>query len=1053
MDGKGQGCGTRTSLQRIAGSWKSPQSPELVAGPNQRAQFDDGSFMGSTVCLGEIRTDAAGRLLVLGGHGVARTYDATMRIKSATDNDGWHDDVSDGPVSAVLALEDGRVVSATPAWVVVTPPEFAPGLRSIATQFDVLVDQAIGQGVRPDVLRPSFQHNILPILRRIADMQWLDSRALESFAGSNGKGGRAIEASLPSLATNGADRAEVRQAVFAEVSRVCRIVSGSHPNSQPDNGAVADRWLELTATQYRMLRLWSVGDFEPDWCGEIGANEHAAMAPPSPDWLDRAALEACASGALYADPQQLAIDDIFMPGESFRLDHRKVSPGDMTRSMALPWHADVFERSTPAPALLCPRDVLIQQTFDAVCDLDRQIAALPGDGTEDERLRTLRERREALWTTRQPWARGLATRFPSREESLIKEWQHLGFIAAHGLDGSEIRRDGAACRIEVQRSRYLASMAEYFHRLVNFEEHPDFAPKALELAVQMLGDAKFGTHARLSQFRYTPEAFDERLEQIYADLVDSEMYNPITWESGEISWDAIVDYDEDDQPIWKSRRFHIGRFSDAALRERFRQFAPQNMTDGAWLQNIIAAAPMDGVQARLASIWIDEAGGGRVEQNHSNVYAALMHSQNIYLPPVTAREFIEQDFVRSAFESPVFQLCVGRFPRRFLPELLGMTLYMEWEATPTSTPIANMLAKRGFDPLYYRMHAAIDNIDAGHGALSKEAIKLYLNAKLKEGGDAVVQEHWQRIWRGYVAWSTLGNGADEIVERMMTIDRKQIHIQSALLVVSDILPPLLRALQTAQTPLPHYLRERIGSATQIHLAAWTLGEALSDALRDCLRRDLNECIRAGIYEPTRFAGIELSGETQRLLKLQPKNGVDLLDLGRCLLEDAFPDGIVRRAGFPDLRQHAAAKMMALLRAKTPVAVQSHRRVRWLTTAFKSGPEAVMQSLLDHGFIDIAHPGNSRLFEKTQFDGPMFKVFSDEDKATIIEWIESLRVAAPKAVHPEPGVPVVAVDDTTDLNSPAADMGFDDCVVAERAPPRPDRGYGELRRRTGMGSVH
>jgi hypothetical protein len=1008
--------------------WRLEITPETrrIAGPNQRAVFDDGWFMGNPVCLGEIRTDVDGRLLVLGGHGGAGTYDATKRLKSATDNDGWYDDVSDGPVAAILTLADGRVVDAMPAWVVVTPPDFAPGVRSIATQFDVLVDHAVRQGLPHGPARPSFRNDILPILRRIADMQWLSRDAVDAFGG---------DLAVVTLAGNGAESEAARQAVFAKVSGLCA------------GPARAGRWLELTDTQLELLRLWSIGAFGSDSSADADADGLAEA--PSPDGLDRAALEACAGGAMFPDPLQLATSDIFMPGEGFRLDHRKLAPGDITRAMALPWHADIFERSTRWPSVLCPSEVLTLQTYDGIRELDRQIAALPQDGTADEQLRTLRERREELWTTRLTWARGLGEKFPSREESLVKEWQHLGFVASAAADGSAFTCNARPCRVEVERGRHLGSMADYFHRLVNFEENLDFAPKALEMARQMLGDAKFGVHERLRPFHYTPAAFDARLEQIYSDLVDSEMYHTISWETGEITWDAIVDYDEDGQPVWKPRRFHIGRFSDDALRERFRQFAPQNMTDGAWLQNIIAAAPMDGVQARLASIWIDEAGGGLVEQNHSNVYATLMHSLNIYLPPVTSEEFSEQDFVSSAFESPVFQLCVGRFPRRFLPELLGMTLYMEWEATPTSTPIANMMKARGFDPLYYRMHAAIDNIGAGHGALSKEAIKLYLDAKLKEGGDAVVQEHWQRIWRGYVAWATLGNGADEIVERMLLVDRKQIHIRSSLLLTSDILPPLLPVLQTGRSRIVRYLHDHLSAATQIHLAAWTAGETPADALLAGLCRDLNQCLRAGIYEPSRFDGVSLSADTQRLLKLRPKNGVDLIDLGRCLLEDAFPDGIAHRIGFPDLRQHYASKMTKLIRTKIPVAVQSHRRVRWLTAAFKAGPEAVMQALVDHGFIDIDHPANSRLFEKTKFDGPMFRVFSDEDKATIVDWITTLRSDSAKAVSPEPGALAAVADAAADRPSVEAGVASGESEPASTGA----WSFAEVRRRTGMGSTH
>src|SRR5262245_49768512 len=48
----------------------TPGSRTLNA-PNQQAAFNTGKFLGATVPLGEMRTDADGRLLILGGHGAA----------------------------------------------------------------------------------------------------------------------------------------------------------------------------------------------------------------------------------------------------------------------------------------------------------------------------------------------------------------------------------------------------------------------------------------------------------------------------------------------------------------------------------------------------------------------------------------------------------------------------------------------------------------------------------------------------------------------------------------------------------------------------------------------------------------------------------------------------------------------------------------------------------------------------------------------------------------------------------------------------------------------
>ena len=59
--------------------------------------------------LGTLRTDAFGRLLVLGGHGHAGTLtDAALDAgeNNYANRDGWYDDVSDGPVTAIQGGTD-----------------------------------------------------------------------------------------------------------------------------------------------------------------------------------------------------------------------------------------------------------------------------------------------------------------------------------------------------------------------------------------------------------------------------------------------------------------------------------------------------------------------------------------------------------------------------------------------------------------------------------------------------------------------------------------------------------------------------------------------------------------------------------------------------------------------------------------------------------------------------------------------------------------------------------------------------------------------------------
>jgi hypothetical protein len=69
---------------------------------------------------------------------------------------------------------------------------------------------------------------------------------------------------------------------------------------------------------------------------------------------------------------------------------------------------------------------------------------------------------------------------------------------------------------------------------------------------------------------------------------------------------------------------------------------------------------------------------------------------------------------------------------------------------------------------------------------------------------------------------------------------------------------------------------------------------------------------------------------------------------------------------------------------------------------------------------------------------MFRVFSNKELETIFDWIGTLRPDNRAAVQPEP------VD-------AAPDAGV--TIAPGLAEPEPALSFGEVRRRTGMGSVH
>jgi len=148
--------------------------PRSVDMQNRRARFDrDGGGDYATIfppplqphdidTLGEILTDDAGRLLVLGGHGHSGSHlfnhFGQPRIDDYANNDGWFDDTSDGPVMARLVMfsplvKSNRFIDVEyPAWVLAAYPEYVPEIVDIVTMEDVVENMAVTQfAERPDL--------------------------------------------------------------------------------------------------------------------------------------------------------------------------------------------------------------------------------------------------------------------------------------------------------------------------------------------------------------------------------------------------------------------------------------------------------------------------------------------------------------------------------------------------------------------------------------------------------------------------------------------------------------------------------------------------------------------------------------------------------------------------------------------------------------------------------------------------------------------------------------------------------------------------------------
>jgi hypothetical protein len=108
--------------------------------------------------LGELRTDDAGRLLLFGGKGHSgSSLSPSQPLTHWSNNNYWFDDISDGPVTAVVTIDDGHghqtnipVDPAGHAWVLVAPPDYSPGLNASVSLYDVLYDMAVRELPIPD---------------------------------------------------------------------------------------------------------------------------------------------------------------------------------------------------------------------------------------------------------------------------------------------------------------------------------------------------------------------------------------------------------------------------------------------------------------------------------------------------------------------------------------------------------------------------------------------------------------------------------------------------------------------------------------------------------------------------------------------------------------------------------------------------------------------------------------------------------------------------------------------------------------------------------------
>jgi hypothetical protein len=425
------------------------------SGPECR--FDTGCFMDRPVYLGELRTDADGRLIVLGGHGKSASYRGALAITFAN-NEGWHDDIADGPVTAEVRL-DGRNLPVDPAWIVVAPPNYAPMQKSVRTMWDLIRDALISAGMLPKPQRPSFTRDILPIFERLSRLQWMNAGFAAAF-GWRAPYDLTSPEWLKRLSCNDPGMVETRH-VIANTFRVFDRDSWSPvpwPWLYGDAVAIPPagtprQHTTLTDTQLRFLQQWSEGDFEEDYDpdAEPPRSMEAVPLADQPDMLDHASLEFCVADAfhpgcemtwpmrnagLYMAPFRVAhappgwIEPEYGPvlgAEAISLPNGPLLggqlPGGITRWMAVPWQTDTascrsgylksYDPNLPTfwPARV-PNQVLASTEYKIVIDEERSLA---------ERL--------AAFARRASWLQPLGSKsYTDQINNMIAHFDRMGIV-------------------------------------------------------------------------------------------------------------------------------------------------------------------------------------------------------------------------------------------------------------------------------------------------------------------------------------------------------------------------------------------------------------------------------------------------------------------------------------------------------------------------------------------------------------------------------------------------------------------------------------------------
>jgi hypothetical protein len=445
-------------------------TPRSIAGVNAGpVAFDDGAFWDDKkVYVGELRTDADGRLTFLGGKGEAKAFRPGTRPLTFANNSGWHDDLCDGPVRATVTFSGAPPIDAEPGYVSVTPPNYAPGLFGLVTMDDVVREVFYGQGWLTRPASTFFDDDVLPIFQRLTGLQWVNHGLfiVHGFGSALDTGDPQAVARLADISPANAAWRQAVLALFRDPNAPGALVEDQAPQIFGDavdtyfsNNKAASSLLAVTPTMYAHLQRWASGACSLGSASAApAATSFAALTPQQQvQHLERASLHDCLGGPFHPAMELTWVMRIpllwksayrlkVLPGEAAaKQDYGNVltpavcigangpydgaAAGCLTRFLGVPWHTD--HTSCNSAADYFPSTFLSMPSFWGPRAPDQVLATgnyLRAAGVSSLGAQAQKQAFKHLMH-RVDWLRDIrGNDYYDRLSLMIREWAELGMV-------------------------------------------------------------------------------------------------------------------------------------------------------------------------------------------------------------------------------------------------------------------------------------------------------------------------------------------------------------------------------------------------------------------------------------------------------------------------------------------------------------------------------------------------------------------------------------------------------------------------------------------------